>query len=201
MKKNRFSFCNVCVSAHVSVPLLALVSFRSILALSWSFGRIQKSKMANARWLPFGSLDLITTSRASKQNSLDVLTILPSLTVISLRSKRFQRAKSYFPVSGRTRNRASAKKREVGERGSERKETLADRPRFFENFRSPTNEGFWLARFEFLIDTFQSGVVIYFTHTDCRQNYWLWGSSFEGMGDKALSSLADGGFCQNLKEE
>ena len=29
----------------------------------------------------------------------------------SLRSKRFQRAKSYFPVSGRARNKASAKKR------------------------------------------------------------------------------------------
>ena len=29
----------------------------------------------------------------------------------SLRSKRFQRAKSYFPDSGRARNRASANKR------------------------------------------------------------------------------------------
>ena len=42
------------------------------------------------------------------------------------------------------RNRASAKtkKIELAGRGGGRKETLADRPRDFENFRSPTNEGF-----------------------------------------------------------
>ena len=32
--------------------------------------------------------------------------------VCSLRSKRFQRAKSYFPVSGRARSRANTKKRQ-----------------------------------------------------------------------------------------
>ena len=42
-------------------------------------------------------------------------------SLISLRSKRFQRE------IGR------ARKREVGGRGGERKETLADRPRDFEN--------------------------------------------------------------------
>ena len=42
-------------------------------------------------------------------------------TEFCLRSKRFQRAKSYFPVSGRSR--ASAKK-EVAGRGGERKEAF-----------------------------------------------------------------------------
>ena len=40
----------------------------------------------------------------------------------SLRSKRFQRVKSYFLVSGCAKNRASTKKRSRG-RGGERKET------------------------------------------------------------------------------
>ena len=46
-------------------------------------------------------------------------------------------------------------------------------PLFLKNFVRPrTRVSDWRG-FEFLIDTFQSGVVIYFTHTDCRENYWL----------------------------
>ena len=61
MKKNHFSSLTFYVLAHISVPLLVLITFRSILALSWSFGKIQKCKMADPRWLPFGNYDLITT--------------------------------------------------------------------------------------------------------------------------------------------
>ena len=48
--------------AHISVPLLALITFRSISALSWSFWEVQKSKMADQRWPPFDNYDVIRTS-------------------------------------------------------------------------------------------------------------------------------------------
>ena len=48
-------------SAQISVPFLVLVTCRSILALSLRFGKIQKSKMADPRWPPFGNHGRITT--------------------------------------------------------------------------------------------------------------------------------------------
>ena len=61
MKKNHFSSRDFFL-AHISVPLLALITFRSVLALSGSFRRIQKSKMADPFWPPFGNHNLITMS-------------------------------------------------------------------------------------------------------------------------------------------
>ena len=54
MKNNYFSYCNFDVLAHVSAPLLALITFRSVLLLS--LGEIQKSNMADPRWPPLASI-------------------------------------------------------------------------------------------------------------------------------------------------
>ena len=77
--------------AHITVLSLALVTFRSILAISWSFGRIQKSKMAILRWPPFGNYDLIARHMTSSLRDVNLKgdifgrTIHPtSLTVINL---------------------------------------------------------------------------------------------------------------------
>ena len=47
---------------HISVPILVLITFRSIFALSLSLAEIQKSNMADPRWPPFGNHDVIFTS-------------------------------------------------------------------------------------------------------------------------------------------
>ena len=60
--------------AHIAVSLLGLITFRSILALSRSFGEIQKSKMVDPRRPPFGNHGVITKSYdviSSKETSLD----------------------------------------------------------------------------------------------------------------------------------
>ena len=48
--------------AHISLPILVLITFCSISSLSGSFGEIQKSKMADLGWPPFDNHDVITTS-------------------------------------------------------------------------------------------------------------------------------------------
>ena len=46
MKKINFLAVTFMFLAHMSVPLLVLITFRSISALSWSFRKIQKSKIS-----------------------------------------------------------------------------------------------------------------------------------------------------------
>ena len=73
--------------AHISVPILCLITFLSISGLSSSFGEIQKSKMVDPRLPQFGNNDVITTSyditnsrygpqKKKKKKSLQVLLIL-----------------------------------------------------------------------------------------------------------------------------
>ena len=72
--KNYFSCRNVCVLAHINVPLLVLSS-----PFLLNFGALMK-------WPPFGIHDLITmslpchhfSSWTSKATSLNVLSILPA---------------------------------------------------------------------------------------------------------------------------
>ena len=57
-----FSSVTFLFLAQIRVLLLVLITFRSISALSWSFGEIQKSNMADPRWLPLGNHYVITMS-------------------------------------------------------------------------------------------------------------------------------------------
>ena len=58
MKKNYFSYVTFVILSHVRVPLLVVITFCLILALSG----IQKSKMADPSWPPFGNHDVIISS-------------------------------------------------------------------------------------------------------------------------------------------
>ena len=48
--------------AHICVPLFVLITFSLFSVLSCCFGEIQKSKMVELRWPPFGNNEGITTS-------------------------------------------------------------------------------------------------------------------------------------------
>ena len=95
MKKNYFSYRRFYVLAHISVPLLVLVTLRLISAHSGSFEETQKSKMADPRRPPFHNYDVITRHIASTICVTDIKgnifgrTIYPlSLTILLLISTR-----------------------------------------------------------------------------------------------------------------
>ena len=77
--------------ANISVLLVVLITFRSVLALSGGFGEIQKSSIADPRWPPFGNQDAITLKITSshlvtdlKENIYGRNIYTPSVIVITL---------------------------------------------------------------------------------------------------------------------
>ena len=77
-RKSSFLIVTFMLSAHITVPLLVLIAFRSISALSWSFREIPKSKMA-AIWQCWRDYHIIQRHHfhlpTSKETPLDVLSI------------------------------------------------------------------------------------------------------------------------------